>query len=142
MIQRIQSVWLLIASFICCILFIMPLFSYTVNGVENLLRANNFYPLLLIDGVMAIYPLLAIFRYKERKQQRRFAIVAISSCTAFIGVMLMRISSLHNNTKDIMNEHYLLPGALMPVLSILFNVLAILAINKDEKLVKSMDRLR
>ena len=77
MIQRIQSVWLLIASFICCILFIMPLFSYTVNGTENLLRANNFYPLLLIDGVMAIYPLLAIFRYKERKQQRRFAIVAI-----------------------------------------------------------------
>lgn len=142
MIQRIQSVWLLIASFVCSLLFIMPLYSYTVVGTENLLRANNFYPLLIIDGVMAIYPLLAIFRYKDRKQQKRFAIVAIASCVSFIGVMLMRISSLHSKTPDISNEHYLIPGAIMPVIAIVFDLLAILAINKDEKLVKSMDRLR
>jgi hypothetical protein len=142
MIQRIQSLWLLIASFLSAALFITPLFSYSVNGVETLLRANNFYPLLLIDGVMAIYPLLAIFRFKERKKQRAFAIVAIVACASFIGVMLMRISFIHSHTQDILNEHYLLPGALMPAIAIIFNVLAILSINKDEKLVRSMDRLR
>ncbi len=142
MIQRIQSVWLLIAAFISSALFITPLFSYSVNDVEALLRANNFYPLLLIDGVMAIYPLLGIFRYKDRKIQKRFAVVAIAACVSFIAVMLMRISFIHSHTNDILNEHYLMPGALMPVIAIIFNVLAILAINKDEKLVRSMDRLR
>jgi hypothetical protein len=148
MIQRIQTLWLFLAAFVSGLLFIMPVYKYEIPalpGVGNsaqLLQASQFYPLLIIAAVMTLIPLIAIFMYLNRKRQRRMAIISILACISFIGVMMMKINNIKQGTPAPVNEQYVIPGSLLPVLPIIFLIMAIIGINKDEKLVRSMDRLR
>lgn len=148
MIQRIQSVWLFLAALASGGLFISPLYKYDIPGIPGLgeqahfLTAARFYPLLLIAAVMTLLPLIAIFMFKERKKQKGMAIGALLACIAFIGVMIMRIGHIKQGAPAPTNDQYLIPGALLPVLAIVFLILAMRGIAKDDKLVKSMDRLR
>ena len=67
---------------------------------------------------------------------------SLFASVGFVGVMMMRISSIKQGAPAPVNDQYLIPGALLPVLAIVFLILALRGITKDEKLVKSMDRLR
>ncbi|RYZ16889.1 MAG: DUF4293 family protein, partial [Sphingobacteriales bacterium] len=91
MIQRIQSLWLLLASLISGALFISPLYKYDVPGLNGIgsggthfLEATKFYPLLIVAAIMTLLPLIAIFLFKERKKQKAMAIAAIFACMSFI----------------------------------------------------------
>ena len=143
MIQRMQSVWLFLAALLNGALFISPLYKYqSAEASDNLLSANNFYPLMIIAAVITFMPLMTIFLFKNRKKQIRMIVVSILATISFIAVMMMRISSIKKGLPEPINDQYLIPGSLLPVVAILFMIVAIRGVNKDEKLVKSMDRLR
>jgi len=142
MIQRIQSVWLLLAALTSGALFISPLYRYDTAGGEQLLQTTGFYPLLIIAAIMTLLPLAAIFMYKERKRQRGMVIGALFACLGFLGVMWMKTSNIQKEIPAPTGGQYAIPGALLPAVAIIFLMLAIRGINKDEKLVRSMDRLR
>lgn len=146
MIQRKQSLWLLLAALLSAGILVTSLFSWheMVNGVDipHELRVNNNYPLLIVTVVLILVPAVTIFMYGNRKRQMAMCVTGIVSCISFIGLMQGRI---HTETSKavaaITNSSYSI-GAVLPVLAIFFFILAILGIRKDEKLVKSMDRLR
>lgn len=146
MIQRIQTVWLFLASLLSGALFISPLYKYNLNssmGIETqLLQANNFYPLLIVAVIMTLVPLAAIFMYGDRKKQKRMSFIFILSCVSFITIMVMRIAHLRTSIQGISNDQYAIPGSVLPFIAAVFGAMAIFNINKDEKLVRSMDRLR
>lgn len=146
MIQRIQTIWLFLASLLSGALFISPLYKYNVNtasGIEaQWLQANNFYPLLIVAVVMTLVPLAAIFMYGDRKKQKRMSFIFILSCVSFITIMVMRIAHLRTSIQGISNDQYAIPGSVIPFIAAVFGAMAIFNINKDEKLVRSMDRLR
>ena len=56
-------------------------------------------------------------------------------------MMLNRVANLSKQTPPVTEGSYWV-GAVLPVLSIVFLVLAISGIRRDEKLVRSTDRLR
>jgi heme/copper-type cytochrome/quinol oxidase subunit 1 len=56
--------------------------------------------------------------------------------------MLMRVSNLRNGSPSIAHFEYVLPGVLVVLAAMVFLVLALQGIRKDEKLIKSLDRLR
>ena len=145
MIQRIQSVWLFLAALISAGLFYFGVYKAdtVVNGVTvtELLKATNHYPLLLIALVTIILPLVAIFMFKNRKRQISLAVIGIISNISFLTVTMMKVGNINNTVPTPVNSTYL-PGAVLPVVSMVFLILAIRGIRKDEKLVKSVDRLR
>jgi uncharacterized membrane protein len=53
----------------------------------------------------------------------------------------MRVSNANNSSSAPTSGSYWI-GSILPVLAIIFLIMAIRAIRNDEKLVKSMDRLR
>lgn len=99
-------------------------------------------PLFILAAIMTLLPLVAIFFYGDRKRQKGIVWLSMISIFAFIALMLMRISNLKNGTPPAGNFEYILPGVLVTVGGLIFEVMALRGINKDDKLIKSLDRLR
>jgi len=146
MIQRIQSLFLLLAGGLAFALLGVP-FARTpeIVGVSTLFSDGSYSiadsPALLIfyllGGALAI---LAIFLYKKRTQQIRmgnFSFIAI-----LIGLVLTVVLFI----QDPIREQATTPedglGVYLPVISLVALLLAQRFIRKDEKKVQSMDRLR
>jgi len=135
MIQRIQTLWLLLAASSSAGTLFLPF--YTGNKESNLfaeLNAQSDFLLLILCIAVIFTCILGVFFFKNRKKQ--LLIVGIS-----LAIQLVNISWLLFQTKSF-TEGALSFTALFTFIIPLFLVLAFLGIRKDEELVKSMDRLR
>lgn len=145
MIQRIQSVWLFLAALLNAGLFYFDLYTThtQIAGVDTVqhIRMSNSMPLILIAIMMVALPLISIFLYKNRKQQRNVATISLVSVLSFISVVTMHVAEYKKSSPDASGLSYS-TGAVLPFFSIILIVLAIRGISKDDKLVKSLDRLR
>ena len=145
MIQRKQSIWLLLAALLGAGVFFFDLYRAEVKIGEitdyKLLRVADHYPSLLIALVMIALPLISIFMFGNRKRQLRMSYVSILAAISFLSMMLFRVSALAKETPPVTGGNYWI-GAVLPVLSIVFLILAIAGIRRDEKLVRSVERLR
>ena len=136
MIQRIQTVYLIIAAVIAGGLpFVFSLWTNS-EGAEVFAKDEITY-LGLFAG-SAVMSIIAIFMFKNRQSQ--FVLDRLNIILNFIllGLFVYRSLSLSGETE--VSEKGI--GILLPILSIVFLVLANKAIKKDEDLVKSVDRLR
>lgn len=147
MIQRIQSVWLFLASMVAGLLFLFPLISYVMPALPTrpipiaaVERVRDYYPLLLLAGAATLLPLVTIFFYGNRSRQRSMVWLSILAAIAFLAVMFMHLANLRAGGHP--EASYALVGPLFPVVSIVLLLLALRGIRKDEKLLKSLDRLR
>lgn len=111
------------------------------STVKYLSVRSDFPSLVLVLG-MTVLPLVAIFLFKNRKKQKSQAMFALLVSVGFIALNLFRIENFNSSTAPTPQNGAYQLGSLLPVFVILFLILAIRGINKDEKLVRSIDRLR
>lgn len=146
MIQRIQSIFLLLAAVASFGLFKLP-FASTNNVVANSLfddRIFNIQDHPALIGFLAgagLLALIAIFLFNNRSLQLKISRVAIVANIVGIvfGVFLFMQAGAAMPESVVPNDEL---GMWLPLISTIFAGLGIYFINKDEKLVKSMDRLR
>jgi len=138
MIQRQQSLWLLLAAVASFLSFKFPF--YTGNIVENnitrfeeLEGGSNFF-LLVVTGASVLISAITIFLYKDRKAQLKLAIVGI-----MISIILLVL--YFTQLKKFSNGNFALTSILVLVILIGY-IMAAKGIRRDEKLVKSLDKLR
>lgn len=136
MLQRIQTVYLLIAAiFSCGLIFVFHLWT-NAQDVPVYAKDNMMY-LAMFFGSAAL-SLISIFNYKNRKFQfvlgRLNIILNFILLGLFLYLLLMAPGESEISEKGV--------GIFIPIFSIVFLVLANKAIKKDEDLVKSVDRLR
>ncbi len=136
MLQRIQTVYLLISALLIGVLYIWFPVILAKDGVVIINREE---PLVigLLFGSIAL-ALISIFNFKKRQLQ--FVINRLNIILNFLllGVFVYRALTLSGET--LVSEKGI--GVLLPIISIVFLVMANKAIKKDEDLVKSVDRLR
>ena len=146
MIQRIQTVFLFIAALAFAALFKFPFATSDISAAGFLSdRDYDIYdsPVLLGMTVLGmVIALSAIFLYKNRSLQIRLSYLVI-----VVGILLIVVAAIlffnqgaaiEDTVKNINDA----VGLYMPVLAFIAGFLAARYINKDEKLIKSMDRLR
>ncbi|MHA7058549.1 DUF4293 domain-containing protein [Aquimarina sp. M1] len=136
MIQRIQSVYLLLVVLLSAGLSFMVPYGFDKNG-EYLLAQNNFLVLGMFTG-SAVIALVSIFLFKNRQLQ--FVLGRINILFNFILLGVFVYWSLTLSGETVVSEKGI--GMLIPIISIVLLVMANKAIRKDENLVKSVDRLR
>ena len=136
MLQRIQTVYLLISALIMGALY---MWFPVIKSEDDLVIISNSEPLVmgLIYGSILL-ALISIFNFKKRQLQ--FVINRLNIILNFLllGVFVYRSLTLSGET--LVSEKGI--GVLLPIISIVFLVMANKAIKKDEDLVKSVDRLR
>lgn len=162
MIQRIQSIYLLLVVICQSLLFATALatfsgynssFNLSLMGFYKLSSAGhemliNSYALMAVNVVVILFSIFIIFSYKNRKKQIRFASFNILLICAFIVLMFYSFDnaksfidlSFNNQGAELSTTYGI--GMILPFLSLVFNFMAIKGIRKDEELVKSADRIR
>ncbi|WP_405608402.1 DUF4293 domain-containing protein [Polaribacter sp. Asnod1-A03] len=143
MIQRIQSIYLLLASLVSGgLIFVFDLWENLKGEVYILdlfLRESfllKIVPILFL--LSAITSLIDVFLFKKRQLQ--FVVGRLIILTNLILLGLLVYVSLTLPGEISISEKGI--GMFLPILAILLVVLANKAIKKDEDLVKSVDRLR
>ncbi len=136
MIQRIQTLYLVLVALISGILpFFVNLWS-DANGME--IYAQNEIIVSIVFYVVGALALWTVFLYKNRKNQ--FVVNRLNMILNLFLLGFFVYRSLNLSGETLVSEKGI--GMLIPIFSIVFLVLANRAIKKDEDLVKSVDRLR
>lgn len=139
MIQRIQTLWLFIAALLASISFKFPVFignKISIEGYKEYieLKSTNHVILIVVATVLVISILYPIFLFKKRMTQFWFTLIAF----------LLSIGNgylLYTKTLTFSEGNFSI-AALATVTVPLFLLFAMRGIWKDDKLVKSLDRLR
>ncbi|TCD26757.1 DUF4293 family protein [Pedobacter psychrodurus] len=155
MIQRIQSIWLFLAAITLALMLFLPIATKVGSGTEvaiyttglretfigksgNGFKVAFYLPLLITNIAVAFICLMNIFNYKRRSFQKRIAIVSIILIAGFAFWCSVYAKKLPGGIEGANFG----VGAYLPALAILFVFLAIFGINKDERLIRSAERLR
>lgn len=137
MIQRIQTLYLLLAFVTTSILlFFIPLWILK-DGKEFYFMQSQVYTIIL--GLSTALTLLSVVSYKKRQNQFVIGRLNIILNLILLGLFVYRSLNLSGETPAVSEKGI---GMFLPVLAVVFLVLANKAIKKDEDLVKSVDRLR
>ncbi len=136
MIQRVQTVWLLFAS-VCA--FLSMKFPFYFIGPNTSMPSDQFNAttnmlLLISTSILGALCLFTIFIFKQRKLQLWLTILAIV-------LSILNIFLYFSYKKNYPGGGLALTSVLTFVIP-LFLFFAARGINRDQKLVKSMDRLR
>jgi TRAP-type C4-dicarboxylate transport system permease small subunit len=142
MIQRIQSLWLVIVAITAFATSQLTLYVGTLpNGTELPLKLAANLLLVIVVIILGLLALICLFLYKNRKLQFKLSVLGV---VLYIGFLFLEYYVVENSFKPahgIVTGSYQI-GAILPILMVVFFFLAARGIYKDEKLVKSMDRLR
>ncbi len=156
MIQRIQSLFLLISVIACILTFFFPIasfwaeegsYKFYLTGLQALFpgpspSSINAIPLIVITALMGLLILIIIFLYKKRiLQLRGIRFCIMLNIVLILLILFFYTPAIEKITKadaDYTSEI----GMYFPLISLILLILANRFINKDEKLIKSADRLR
>ena len=135
MIQRIQTVWLLLAS-ACAFLTMKFAFFVGANAQINFgeFNATTNMIILVLTSMLGTLCLFNIFVFKQRKLQLWLTILAIV-------ISALNIFLYFNSKKDYPNSNLTLTSVFVFIIPV-FLIFAARGIYKDQKLLKSMNRLR
>jgi hypothetical protein len=156
MLQRIQTLYLLIVVISSIFIFFVPLASFIsdllylklyVYKFQNLTPDSDIQfgfttilPLVIINAGIVGLTLLAISRYKNRILQVKLVrFTLLLSMLLIVGIFVLYPNRVFK-TSEAVSEFE--TGAYIPIINLLFLFLANRNILRDEKLVRSVDRLR
>ena len=136
MIQRIQSVWLLVVTILIFLTLKVSFYSgtYLPDNQYHQLNATENILLMITTIALGVLSLITIFLYKTRVIQLRLCIVGIL-------LDMLLIFFYFKAMQQFTNGEFAITSALH-IAIIIALVLAANGINKDEKLIKDSDRLR
>ena len=155
MIQRIQTLFLFLVFLIILACFFFPVASFWgdlyivklgVLGVEEQFQYDAVWPntilLPVVLGLIGFLSFVTIFLYKRRMVQMRLIRFALLLNIVYLALVFFyyvpELESITQTNADYITE----PGVYLSIVSVLFLILALRFIRKDEKLIRSADRLR
>ncbi len=154
MIQRIQSIYLLLVLILGVLYFFIPYATFQIAGINianikatgvefnknaTTIASINMILLTINISIISILALITIFLFKKRSLQS--ILVKINMVFVIVSVVCMFLFA--DIIKAAINaeiKYYI--AAAFPIVSLILLFLALKAINKDEDLVKAADRLR
>ena len=153
MIQRIQTVYLLLSAVLISLMHLLPIAKiYPGANAVIEFRSFGFYyentseslipsvPVLLLFCVVGVLYLVAVFLYRNRNLQARICRLNILLLIGSIGLMAYYIIHVHKQTDA--GGMTAKIAAIFPLIVIVLTWLAIRGILKDEALVRSVDKIR
>ena len=162
MIQRRQTIFMLLAAIASALLFFMPLISFVANGnamrftifgiqnpIETMSLSTTYtWPLVLLTVLMTAVPLITIFLYKKRELQVRLCRLNMLFNIVFVGLVFLYYENdvlsvclaVEDDTYSLDVAYFI--GMVIPLVNIVLEMFAIRGVKKDIALLKSIDRLR
>ncbi len=152
MIQRIQSVYFLLAGIFPAILFFVPVFSFENAGQSHVLSAMTFgftgspdlhtpWGVVVFTTLSVVLPIFAIFKFKNRPLQIKLAKYTILVHTLLAMTFAVYAWTYINGFAQF-TSFGIGAGLFFWILAIVLIILAKRAVKRDEDLVRAADRIR
>ncbi|MCF0207093.1 MAG: DUF4293 domain-containing protein [Bacteroidales bacterium] len=152
MIQRIQTLFLLLAAICMSLFYFMPFGSVVVESPEGIndvalgLYGADFgeksfstLPLLILVSFVVLTTIFTIFLYKHRIAQMR---ICVFNLVMALGCSGLAFFYLYQAAETFGTDFNTKITIVFPIVAVILIILAIRAIAKDEALVRSIDRIR
>jgi hypothetical protein len=155
MLQRIQSIYLFFTTLVILALYLFPLahnvyvdnqlINIMITGVYTIINGQQshtqfFVALTAVTAIVALLPLVIIFLYKNRKLQITLCYSTVLVIIGYSFWVAQMAKTVTGGVTLALNNFGI--GMFLCPLAIVLLILAIKAIQRDEKLIKSADRLR
>lgn len=147
MIQRIQTIYLAVALISMGLILVFPFSTY--YGIEfNSFGFNDesgtgaTYPLFINVLISMVLSLLAIFSFKNRKRQIILSKINFLVVLILLIVIFWDFNQIEKNLVIDKSEISYGLGMFLPIIALIALLMANRFVAKDEKLIKSMDRIR
>lgn len=141
-IQRWQSVWLLVATILIAVFCFVPMAivpdaAAAENGM-SMLMPSDMPVFLTVNLLAAVLLFMSIFLYKNTKRQKTLTLVSMLLIVVMIVTETLVLFNWNTEAGAVewLGSIFLLLGALV------FAALAYRGISKDQKLLRAADRLR
>ena len=139
MIQRSQSIWLLLAS-VCAFLSIEFPFFY-INSIVPGVATEEFTAkskilLVVLTSILGALLLFLIFLYKNRKLQLRLTLLALA-----ISLLNIYLYFQYGYINEAIKPGIALSSVFVFLIPV-FCMMAMVGIRRDIKLIRSLDRIR
>ncbi|AZQ63371.1 DUF4293 family protein [Flammeovirga pectinis] len=144
MIQRIQSIFLLLITVVMTAVIFAPIWSANVEGKEATLTALqlvvsdgetvNTIAIAIVSGLSAFVAAISLFSFKNRMNQMKLNL--LNSVLIFATIGLIFYYGYFMGAELVGGEGKFAVGFFLPVFSIVFNSLANRFIQRDEKKVR------
>jgi len=153
MIQRIQTVYLLLAAILIALVHFLPIAKFLTDSNSIIVfRSSGFFneqtavgvlpalPLFILITVVLLLYLVAIFLFRNRNLQARICRLNILLQIGSIGLMIFYFIHTYKQMACVGFTSKI--AIFFPLISIILTWLAIRGIVKDEALVRSVDKIR
>ena len=158
MIQRVQTLFLLLSTVILIIFPFVPILQIFDNnevyifggfGLEHITLGGSlinieifpFRILGICSLLISFLSLINIFLYNNRKLQLNICKIISASHILLLSIIIFFIYKINLQIQNLKISDFHL-GILLLIFSLISNIMASYHINSDEKLVRSADRLR
>ncbi|MCC5944794.1 MAG: DUF4293 domain-containing protein [Bernardetiaceae bacterium] len=156
MIQRLQSITLLLVTILMATVIFMPLWTKSgggqhlvltsfnltmLKGSETVEQSTTVY-LAIIAGISAIVAFAAIFLYTNRMLQMRLAMLNSFFIAIFLAICIYIEEFVMPDMLAASGSGVPAIGFWLPVVAIVLSQISAHLIRKDENMVRSADRLR
>ena len=144
MIQRIQTIYLLLVLIVSGGISFVALLWTSMAGdnyyLTNMIDSNSWGLISIPIGfiISALLSFWSVLKFKNRKEQIKLNRFNIVSNLYLLGIFVYQLLTLSGENEISVKGI----GLFLPVIAIVLLVLANKSIQKDEELVKSVDRLR
>ena len=158
MIQRIQSVFLLLVFVLGATLFVLPVLGFTSYESSYIMNAYHTFDITdaskivsknvgigAMQGLISLLALATIFLYKKRQLQIKLCKLNLLLVTIQIAALVLYIDVAKEGISPTSPNDVIIGvklGTFIPLISFVLLYLATRFIKKDEDLVRSADRLR
>ena len=148
MIQRIQTLYLLLVAFVMIAMLFFPLgYVYSEEGASSMFNVFGLHGqdnpvawfLFVLPVACTLLSVLTVFFYNPRKLQIKLGYITLFVFVLFYicgGFLLWNLKQQCNA-----NISYTIV-CIFPLIAFVLEILAIKGIRKDEKLIRSLNRLR
>jgi hypothetical protein len=136
MIQRVQTIWMLLAAGTTLLTLNLSFYSGILiadNSFHSLIAMDHFW-LMALTIALATGIFINIFLFKHRGVQFRICFFAIFTECLIIFIYIWQTNKYSQGTFDLWSA--------LHILIIIFLILAVVGIYKDSKLIKDSNRLR
>lgn len=150
MLQRIQTIYLLLASICMVVSLLTHLAIFSIGGEMIRFEAIGFYMneeiifstwgLFVIGNISAILSVIIVFLYNKRMLQIRLSGINIFLILGYYGLIAFYIY-MRNPEVDSTFQNIGI-GIITPFIGMILTYLAIRKIGADEALIRSLNRIR
>lgn len=140
MIQRQQTLWLLLSTLAAIFSYMFPfvvggeIVGKTTGPVTSRVDAASNFFLLILTGASVILSTVIIFLFKNRKQQMQLCLLGLLLSVVIVILYFLQMSKLVKPTLAL--------SCILAFAVIAGYFMAFRNIRKDEKLIKTLDKLR